>query len=73
MSIPDKITFRPGNLAGPMGERITETGETPSAYLRRVVAADLGTEPPEMRGNLATLKQFTSKEPKPKRRTKSRK
>lgn len=63
--IPEKITFRPGNLAGPMGERITETGETPSAYLRRVVAADLGTETPEMRGNLATLKQFAN--PKKKR------
>ena len=71
--IPEKITFRPGNLAGPMGDRITETGETPSEYIRRVVAADLGTEPPEMRGNLATLKQFAPKKAKPKRRTKSRK
>lgn len=71
--IPEKISFRPGNLAGPMGERITETGETPSAYLRRVVAADLGTETPEMRGNLATLRQFATPKRKPKRRKKSRK
>ena len=71
--IPEKLTFRPGNLAGPMGDRITETGETPSAYLRRVVAADLGTETPEMRGNLATLKQFATKKSKPKRRKKRRK
>ena len=70
--IPAKISFRPGDLAGPMGERIGETGETPSAYLRRVVAADLGADPPEMRGNLATLKQFASKR-KPKRRKTRRK
>jgi hypothetical protein len=70
--IPEKISFRPGNLAGPMGERITDTGETPSAYMRRVVAADLGTETPEMRGNLATLKQFATPEKKTSRRKKRR-
>lgn len=69
--IPDKISFRPGNLAGPMAERITETGETPSEYLRRVVASDIGIDTPEMRGNLATLRQFAPK--KPKRRKKSQK
>ena len=65
--IPEKISFRPGNLAGPMAERIESTGETPSGYLRRVVAADLGIEPPDMRGNLSTLKQFMKPKKKGKR------
>lgn len=58
--IPDKITFRLGDLAGPMSARIERTQETPSEYLRRVVAADLGVVPPEMRGQVANLKQFAS-------------
>lgn len=68
--IPEKISFRPGDLAGPMAERIEATQETPSEYLRRVVAADLGVEAPEMRGNVAFLKQFAKpKKRKPKRKT----
>ena len=46
--IPEKISFRPGLLAGPMGLKIKSTGETPSKYLRRLVAEDCGTNPPKM-------------------------
>ena len=57
MSIPEKITFRPGNLAGAMAKRLAETSETPSAYLRRLTADDLGCEPPAMDGHIKTLKR----------------
>lgn len=48
MSIPDKISFRPGSLAGPMAARLNDTGETPSNYVRRLIAEDCGVDPPEM-------------------------
>jgi hypothetical protein len=57
----DKLTFRPGNLAGALAKRLAATGETPSRYLRRVVAADLGQKEPEMRGQVANLKQYAKK------------
>lgn len=53
--IPEKLTFRPGNLAGAMGRRLTETGESPSEYLRRLVAADCGEKPPKMDGHVKTI------------------
>lgn len=46
--IPDRISFRPGSLAGPMENRLAETGEGPSEYVRRLIAADCDVEPPEM-------------------------
>ena len=46
---PDKsISFRPGTLAGAMQGRLDSTGESPSAYIRRLIAADCGVEAPEM-------------------------
>lgn len=47
--LPAKITFRPSTLAGPMASKLVETRETPSEYVRRLIAADCGVEPPEMR------------------------
>lgn len=44
----DRITFRPGSLAGPMEKKLAATGETPSDYVRRLIAADCGVAPPEM-------------------------
>lgn len=49
MTLPDKISFRTGTLAGPMAAKLAETTETPSEYLRRLVASDCGVECPEMR------------------------
>jgi hypothetical protein len=46
--LPAKISFRPGPLAGPMGRKLKATGETPSEYLRRLVAEDCGKPEPEM-------------------------
>lgn len=61
--IPDRITFRPGPLAGAMDKRLSHTGETPSQYLRRLVAADLGKPVPDMpEGNPAFREQ--TKQPK---------
>jgi hypothetical protein len=66
--IPQKISFRLGELAGPMAAKIAATEETPSEYIRRVVAADLGCDVPEMRGNVAYLKQFAKKKRSRKKR-----
>ena len=57
MSMPEKLTFRPGNLAGPMGKRLAKTGETPSEYMRRLIADDLGRKPPKMDGHIKTIKR----------------
>ena len=53
--LPDKLTFRPGNLAKPMGKRLAKTGETPSEYIRRLIADDLGRKPPRMDGHIKTI------------------
>ena len=55
--IPEKITFRPGNLAGAMGEKLDASGESPSDYVRRLIAEDLGRKPPAMDGHIRTLKR----------------
>ena len=49
MSLPEKISFRPGSLVGPMAAKLAETNETPSEYLRRLVASDCGVECPELK------------------------
>ena len=57
----DRITFRPGDLAGALAKKLAATGETQSRYLRRIVACDLGQAEPEMRGQVANLKQYAKK------------
>ena len=57
----EKLTFRPGDLAWALAKKLAATGETPSRYLRRIVAADLGQAEPEMRGQVANLKQYAKK------------
>jgi len=49
MKLPEKLTFRPGKLAGPMSKKIKKTGETPSAYVRRLIAQDCCVDAPEMK------------------------
>lgn len=46
--IPQKITFRLGDLAGPLGEYCDARGVTPSDAVRLAVAKMLGVKPPEM-------------------------
>jgi hypothetical protein len=53
--IPEKISFRPGSLAGPMARKLDETGETPSVYVRRLIAEDCGRKPPAMDGHIVTI------------------
>jgi hypothetical protein len=55
--IPEKITFRPGNLAGAMGKKLDASGESPSDYVRRLIAEDLGRKPPAMDGHIKTIKR----------------
>jgi hypothetical protein len=55
--IPEKISFRPGSLAGPMARKLDETGETPSVYVRRLIAEDCGRKPPAMDGHIKTLRR----------------
>lgn len=49
MTLPEKLTFRLGTLAGVVAAKLKRTGETPSEYLRRLIATDCGVDPPEMK------------------------
>lgn len=76
LELPDRITFRPGSLAGPMGKRLAETGQGPSEYVRGLIAADCGVEPPEMPVGNPTLAEqsaagVAARWPKKRRRTRS--
>ena len=64
MSLPEKITFRPGSLAGPMGRKLDETGETPSNYVRRLIAEDCDRKPPKMDGHIKVLKEVNKRKKK---------
>ena len=64
MSLPDKISFRPGSLAGPMARKLDETGETPSNYVRRLIAEDCDREPPKMDGHIKVLKEVNKRKKK---------
>jgi hypothetical protein len=66
--IQEKITFRPGLLAKPMSIKIKVTGETPSKYLRRLVAEDCGKPVPKM---LVGNPEFRKKKKRSKGRSKS--
>ena len=57
MSLPDKITFRPGSLAAPMSRRLQETEEKPSEYIRRLIAEDCGKPAPKMDGHVKTIQK----------------
>lgn len=59
--IPQTINVRLGKLAEPLHKKLSETGEDRSDYARRLIAADLGIQPPAMDGNVANLKQFAIK------------
>ena len=61
MTIPEKLTFRPGNLAGAMAKRLAKTGETPSQYLRRLIADDLGRKPPKMDGHIKAIEEVNKR------------
>lgn len=60
-TLPDRITFRPGSLSGPLSSRLAETDETPSEYLRRIIAADLGRKPPKMDGHVQTINRVNER------------
>ena len=57
MSVPEKITFRPGTLAGAMARKLEATGEKPSTYIRRLIAEDCDQPEPKMDGHLKTLQR----------------
>lgn len=48
MPIPEKITFRLGHLAEPLGQWCDKHQIKPSEAARRAVASMLGAEAPEM-------------------------
>jgi hypothetical protein len=62
--IPEKISFRPGNLAGAMGKKLDETGETPSVYVRRLIAEDCDRKPPKMDGHIKVLNEVNKRKKK---------
>lgn len=61
---PQTINARLGHLAEPLHRKLAASGEDRSDYARRLIAADLGVEPPAMDGNVANLKQFSGDKPK---------
>jgi hypothetical protein len=63
-SAPQTINARLGHLAEPLHAKLAASGEDRSDYARRLIAADLGIEPPAMDGNVANLKQFSASKPK---------
>lgn len=75
--LPERITFRPGSLAGPMAKKLEATGEGPSGYVRRLIAADCGVDAPEMSAGSAANAETAARanaarwEPKKKRRSRS--
>lgn len=63
-NLPEKITFRPGSLAGPMARKLDATGETPSNYVRRLIAEDCDRKPPKMDGHIKVLKEVNKRKKK---------
>ena len=56
--LPDRVTFRLGELKGPLQELLAETGQTPSDFMREILAEALGEKAPEMKpGNPAIGEQ----------------
>lgn len=55
MPLKDKLTIRLGPLAKPLGKRCDQTGETPSELVRRVIADELGVDPPDMPMGFAAM------------------
>lgn len=54
----DRLTFRPGNLAGPLAEYCKAHQCTPAEAVRKAVATMLGVEAPAMqRGNPRAAEQ----------------
>lgn len=70
MILPDKLSFRPAELAGSIEKKLKETGETPTEYIRRLIAADLGEQVPERKYTVENLKQFATKKSKKKKKRK---
>lgn len=54
---PEKIQFRPGSLADPLTLHLLKTQQRVGAYLRGLIAADLGVEAPAMNGQVKNLKR----------------
>lgn len=57
MSLPEKISFRPGKLAGALARWCKKNEKTPSEAIRVALAAMLEVDPPKMDGHLKTLKR----------------
>jgi len=52
LNLPDKISFRPGALAGPLAEWCETKGRTPSEAIRVALSRMLRVKQPDMkRGN----------------------
>ena len=56
--VGDRPTLRLGSLAGPVSNKLSKTGETLSAYVRRLVANDLGRPEPKFDGSGKGLKKY---------------
>lgn len=58
MSLPEKLTFRPGSLADPMAERMKADDIGASKLIRRALAAYLAAPEPRMDGHKQQMKRI---------------
>jgi hypothetical protein len=64
----DRITFRPGPLAGPLAAYCERHGTTPSEAVRLAVAKMLRVEAPAMEGHVETIRRVNAAKRPRKRR-----
>jgi len=58
IEVPERTTHRWGSLRAHLSRRLSKTGETLSAYVRRLVANDLGRPEPKFDGSGKGLKKY---------------
>jgi len=56
LKLPEKLTIRLGSLRLPLQRALAKLRQSPSEYLRRLVAADLRVSEPEMHAGRPRLK-----------------
>jgi len=55
-TIPERLSLRLGDLRKPLEAKLAKTHETPSAYIQRIIAADLRRPIPAMQAGRPRIK-----------------
>ena len=69
----DRITFRPGDLAGPLAAWCKRHGTTPSETTRLALSKMLRVDAPPMDGHVAAIMEVNARRLKPSKKKKARK